>query len=86
MLKIRNISYLPFKTKLKASKTSYFFNDSKRRKMKLCCSKKLSALLRRITSKHNGNFNCLNCLHSFKTKTKLESHKKVWQNKDFLML
>ena len=37
--------------------------------------KKLSTLLRRIT--------CLNCLHSFRTKNKLESHKKVCNNKDF---
>ena len=35
--------------------------------------KKLSALLREITSKNNGNFYCLNCLHSFRTKNKLES-------------
>ena len=26
---------------------------------------KLSALLRRITSKHNSDFYCLNCLHFF---------------------
>ena len=29
---------------------------------------KLSALLRRITLKNNGDFYCLNFLHSFKTK------------------
>ena len=34
--------------------------------------KKLSALLRGITSKHNGNFYCLSCLHSFARKNKLE--------------
>ena len=38
--------------------------------------KKLSALLRGITSKHYGDFYCLNCLYSFITKNKLESHKK----------
>ena len=27
--------------------------------------KKLSTLLRGITSKHHGDFYCLNCLHSF---------------------
>ena len=37
--------------------------------------KKLSALLREITSKNNGHFYCLNCLHSFRTKDKLELHK-----------
>ena len=45
--------------------------------------KNLSALLRRITSKHHGDFYCLNCLHSFATKNKLESQKKVWQKKIF---
>ena len=28
-------------------------------------------------------FFCLNCLHSFVTENKLESHKKVCENKDF---
>ena len=42
--------------------------------------KKLSALLKEITSKHVGDFYCLNCLHSLKTKNKLESHKKVCEN------
>ena len=41
--------------------------------------KKLLAL----TSKENGDFYCLNCLHSFRTKSKLESHKKISENKDF---
>ena len=45
--------------------------------------KKLSALLRGITSKNNGDFYCFNCLYSFRTKNKLESHKKVCENKDF---
>ena len=30
--------------------------------------KKLSALLRGITSKHDGDFYCLNCFHSYSTK------------------
>ena len=38
--------------------------------------KKLSALLREITSKNNGDFYCLNCRHSFRTKNKLGMHKK----------
>ena len=45
--------------------------------------KKVSALLRGITSNNNGDFYCLNCLHSFRTKNKPESHKKVCENKDF---
>ena len=38
--------------------------------------KKLSALLRGATSKYNGDFCCLNCLHSLRTKDKLKSHEK----------
>ena len=45
--------------------------------------KKLSVLLRGITSKHYSDFYCLNCLHSFRTKSKLVSHKKVCENKNF---
>ena len=47
--------------------------------------KKLSALLG-ITSKHYGGYYSLNCLNSFRTKDKFESHKKVCQNKDFVRL
>ena len=53
------------------------------KKMALSCSKKLSALLRGKTSKHHGNFYCLNCIHSFATEKKLDSHEKVCENKDF---
>ena len=48
--------------------------------MALSCSKK--TLFREITSKNKGDFYCLNCLHSSRRK-KLESHKKVCENKDF---
>ena len=30
-----------------------------------------------------GNFYCMSCLHLFKTKSKLESHKKACENNDF---
>ena len=62
----------------------YSLNDSKQRRMVLSCSKKkLSALLREITSKYNGDFYCLRCLHSFQTKNKLKLHRKVCKNKYF---
>ena len=51
--------------------------------MTLSCSKRISALLRGITSKHHGHFYCLNFLHSFETEKKLELHKKVCEDKDF---
>ena len=45
--------------------------------------KKLSESLRKISSKHVGDFYCLNCLLLFRIKTKRESHQKVCGNKDF---
>ena len=51
--------------------------------MALSCSKKFSALTYRETSKHHGDFYCLNYLHSFRTENKLKSHEKVCKNKDF---
>ena len=45
--------------------------------------KKLSALLRGITSNHNENFDCINYLHTFKTKNKLKIHKNVCENHDY---
>ena len=45
--------------------------------------KKLSALLRGITFKHHGDFYCLNYFHSFATENKLQSCKRVCENKDF---
>ena len=45
--------------------------------------KKLSELLHGITSRHKGDFYCLNCLHSFRTENKCKSHEKVCKNKDF---
>ena len=45
--------------------------------------KELSALLSRTTSKHAGNFYCLNCPDSFTTENKIKSLEKVSKNKDF---
>ena len=45
--------------------------------------KKLLAWLRGITSKHRGDFSCLNYLHSFATETKRKFHEKVCENKNF---
>ena len=43
--------------------------------------KELSALLRGTTSKHHTDFYWLDCLCSIATKNKIESHKKVYENK-----
>ena len=39
-----------------------------------------------IMSKHNGNFYYFNCLHSFRTKNKFKSHKKVCENWTFCVV
>ena len=39
--------------------------------------------LHEITSKLDGKFYCLNCLHSLRTKNKIKSNEKVCKNKDF---
>ena len=39
--------------------------------------KKISALPRGIKSKHDGDFYCLNCLHSSGTKDRLKKHENV---------
>ena len=66
-------------------RTKLFFNDSKRRWMTLSFSGKISELSRGITLKTGGDFYFLNCLHSFTPKSKLESHEKICENKDFLV-
>ena len=45
--------------------------------------KDLSGLLRGITSNHKEDFYCLHCFHSYRTKSKLESHKKICENHDY---
>ena len=45
--------------------------------------KSLSALFRGITSKHDGDFYCLNCFQSYTTENKLKKHKKVSENYDY---
>ena len=43
----------------------------------------LSALLKEITSKYDGDFYCLNCFHSYALEKSLENHKKVCEDKDY---
>ena len=42
--------------------------------------KNVPGLLRRITSTHKEDFYCLNCLHSYRMRNKLVSHKKICEN------
>ena len=50
--------------------------------MALSCLKKLPALLRGITSKHDGDFYCLNHFHSSRTGNKREKHRNVCEDQD----
>ena len=45
--------------------------------------KSLPGLLRGITSNHKEDFHCLNCFHSYRTKNKLEAHKKIYENHNY---
>ena len=45
----------------------------------------LPGLLKGITSRHKEVFYCLNCFRSYKTKNKLEEHKKICENHDILL-
>ena len=44
---------------------------------------RLSGLLRGVTHNYNDDFYCLNCFHAFRTKNKLEEHKKICENHDY---
>ena len=48
--------------------------------------KRISGLLRGITSRHNGDFYCLNCFHSYTTEEKFRKHKRICENHDFCFL
>ena len=48
--------------------------------------KNVFALLRGIMSKRDGDFYCLNCLHSFRAKKNLNHIKKYAKIKIFVML
>ena len=45
--------------------------------------KDLLGLLRGIKSTHTEDFYCLNCFHSYRTKNKLEAHKKICENHNY---
>ena len=45
--------------------------------------KNLPGLLKGITSNHKEDFYCLNCSHSYRTKNKLQEHKKICENHNY---
>ena len=48
--------------------------------------KSISGLLRGLTSNHNGDFHCSNCLHSYTTKEKLRKHERICNDRNFCQL
>ena len=73
-----NVSYIPYNTdKIRHGYKSKYNKERENqanllmitdgKKMALSCSKKLSVLLRGVTSNHVGEFYCLNCFHSYST-------------------
>ena len=45
--------------------------------------KSISRLFRGVTSTNNGDFYCINCLHSFRTNNKLKKHQRLCDNNKF---
>ena len=45
--------------------------------------KSLSGLFTGVKSNHKEDFYCLNCFHSYRTKNKLDAHKKVCENHEY---
>ena len=45
--------------------------------------RRLSALLKGVTSNQNGGAYCLNCFHSYRTEKTLKKHMKVCEDKDY---
>ena len=89
-----NILYVPYNTEEigHAYKSKYNLNCENQvillmiidgEKWHYLAEKKLSALLRGITSNHVGDFYCLNYLHSYRTKDKLKKHENVCKSHDY---
>ena len=53
--------------------------------MALSCCSNVSALLKGIASNHVGDFYCLNCFHSFRTKNVFKNMKKYSKTMSIVM-
>ena len=83
-----NVLYVPHNTKKisLAYKSKHNFNREEQvillmisndEKWHYTVVTRLSGLLRGVTYNHHDDFYCLNCFHAFRTKNKLEEHKKI---------
>ena len=50
------------------------------------CVKNLKALCRGVFSNNNGDYYCLNCLHTYRTKSALKKHGRLCLNNDYCYL
>ena len=91
---VLNILYIPHNTKKiqLAYRTKYNLTYNKQiillmftdgEKWHYLVVNNLSRLFRGLTSNHNADFYCLNCFHSYRTKNKLEAHKKICEKHDY---
>ena len=89
-----NILYVPYDTKKIeiACKSKYNLTREKQIILLMISNgenwhylrvKSLSGLLTGITSSHKEDFYCLNCFHSYRTKNKLDAHKKICENHEY---
>ena len=89
-----NILYIPhntkkiqlayrFKNNLTCDKQVFLLMITDVEKWHYLTVKNLPGLLKGITSIREKDFYCLNCFHSYRTKNKLESHKKIFENHDY---
>ena len=89
-----NILYVPFNTKKIEIAYKFKYNLVRDNQIILLmisngenwhylAVKSLSRLLRGITSNHDGDYYCLNCVHSYRTENKLNAHKKVCENHEY---
>ena len=89
-----NILYVPFSTKKIeiAYKSKYnLIRDNQIISLMISNGKNwhylivtnLCGLFRGISSNHNSDYYCLNCFHSYRTKNKLNVHKKICENHEY---
>ena len=90
-----NILFVPYNTKQVRAAYVLKYNDERDNLVNLLmitnndkdwhylAVKSISGLLKGITSKHNGDFYCLNYFHSYTTEKKLKNHERVCKDHDF---
>ena len=87
--------YIPYNTKEVRQAYISEYNDKRDNKVNLLkitngttnwhylAVKRMSGLLRVITSNHNDDFICFNCFHSYTTRKRLKNHERICKKHDF---